>query len=457
MTNIVVVHTDDTGRYIGPYGHDIETPALQSLADDGVLFRDAYCACPTCSPSRGALMTGSSPHSNGLVGLAHRGFAMDDYDRHLAGYLAERGYETVLAGQQHEVDRAGMDDAEAAREVLGYDRVLEGDPGEFDLPIDHERTAEDLSNAAAAADYVSETEGPFFLSVGLYNTHKRFPLDQERIDPDCVQVPAPLPDVPAIREEMAAYQVLAEYVDDCVDRVVEALRAAGHLEDTLVVFTTDHGLAFPRMKCDLFEGGTGISLLARFPADAGVESGVAEDALVSNTDLFPTFCEVLGVETPDWVEGTSLMNLVRGETDGVRDAAFSEVTYHAAYEPKRCVRTERYTYIRRFDEGYRKHVRPNTDPGPSKSFLLDHGFFERERPAEALYDRYHDPNEANNLAKDSDYEAVREELTGRLCEWMERTEDPLLNGPVPKPEGAKINPRDNVDPNQDEYEPADLR
>jgi arylsulfatase A-like enzyme len=459
MTNVVIVHTDDTGRYVGPYGHDIETPALSGLADEGVLFRNAYCAGPTCSPSRGAFTTGSSPHSNGLVGLAHRGFSMDDYDRHLATYLSERGYETVLAGQQHEADPEGMDRHEAAREVLGYDRTLDGEESAVgDLPVDHERTREDLANAAAAADYVREApEEPFFLSVGLYNTHKEFPLDQDLIDPDRVQVPAPLPDVPAIREEMAGYHVLANYVDQCVGTVLGALRETGRLEDTLFVFTTDHGIPFPHMKCHLSDGGIGISLLTRFPEGSGVPRNVAEDALVSNVDLFPTFCEYLGLETPEWVEGESLMGLLRGETETVRDAVFSEVTYHAAYEPTRCIRTRRYKYVRRFDREYDGAVRPNVDPGPAKSFLTEHGFYERDPPEEALYDLYHDPNEGHNLVADPDYADVYEDLRGRLGDWMERTDDPLLDGPVPIPPGGQVNPRDADQPNPEAFEPEDAR
>ncbi|MFB6219160.1 MAG: sulfatase [Halobacteriaceae archaeon] len=453
MTNVVLVHTDDTGRYIGPYGHGIETPALGELADDGVLFRNAYCAGPTCSPSRGALMTGSSPHSNGLVGLAHRGFEMDDYGRHLAGYLSERGYEATLAGQQHEVD--AEDRHEAARDTLGYDRTLRGDPDTERIPFDSDRTRRDLANAARAAEYVREADGPFFLSLGLYNTHQPMPLDQDIVDPGGVQPPAPMPDVPPVREEMAGYHVLARYVDRCVGRVVGALREAGRLEETLVVFTTDHGIPFPRMKCNLFDGGIGVSLVARFPEGAGVDAHT-QDALVSNVDFFPTLCEYLGLDEPGWVEGESVMPVVRGEADSVRDEVFSEVTYHAAYEPKRCVRTDRYKYIRRYGD-YEGYVLPNTDPGPMKSFMLDAGFFEGTPPAEALYDCHHDPNEANNLVEDPGYADVLADLRGRLDSWMERTDDPLLDGPVTKPEGALVNPPGCADPNQEEYEPQGVR
>lgn len=91
MPNAVVVHTDDTGQYIEPYGHDVSTPNLQEMAEEGVLFRNAFCAAPTCSPSPGAMFSGQAPHSNGLTGLAHRGFAMGDYSQHLVRHRSSVG------------------------------------------------------------------------------------------------------------------------------------------------------------------------------------------------------------------------------------------------------------------------------------------------------------------------------------------------------------------------------
>jgi arylsulfatase A-like enzyme len=401
-----------------------------------------------------------------MIGLAHRGFEMEDYGRHVAGYLSDHGFETVLSGQQHEVDEGACDAAPYA--VLGYDRSVEGDPETVDGAVDHSRSRQDLANAAAAADYIrSAPDDPFFLSLGLYNTHQPMPLEQERVDPDRVAVPGPLPDHPDVRREIAAYHVLAERVDDCVSRVIEALRETDQYEDTVVVFSTDHGVPFPHMKCDLFEGGTGIALIVRFPDTIAPASGT-EDALVSNVDLVPTLCESVGVPVPEWVHGSSLLPLVRGEADTIRDAAYSEVTYHAAYEPKRCVRTERWTYIRRYDDGegepdWDRNAGPvpripsNTDHGPSKDVVEDAGLYDRSLPREALYDRTLDPVERDNLATDPEFRDVRDDLAGRLMDWMRRTDDPLLDGPVPKPDGAVADRRDAFNPREEPHEPVDAR
>ena len=456
--NIVMVHTDDTGRYIGPYGHAIDTPRLNELAHESLVFRQAFCAGPTCSPSRASVMTGQYPHANGMIGLAHRGFELNNYDHHLASVLSNHGYETVLAGEQHEASPSTPSMHEAAREIIGYDRTLTGDTEAVrDLPIDHDPTRRDLSNATAAASFITQwspRDSSFFLSLGLFNTHKPFPISQDVVDPNRVRVPDPLPDVPEIREEMAAYQLLARYVDECVGRVLDALADSPAGEDTLVVFTTDHGIPFPYMKCDLRDAGTGVSLIVRHPD--GRRAGETEDALVSTMDLYPTFCELIGLEIPERVDGRSLVPLIEGDADTVREHLFSEVTYHAAYEPKRCVRTDRYKYIRRFDDEYTRAVGPNTDDGPAKRFLAQRGFLERQRPREALYDLDHDPHERTNLIDSAEHADICRSLGTRLEQWMEDTGDPLLDGPVSKPAGAVADRRGAIDPG-DEYEPANAR
>src|SRR6185436_10725370 len=118
------------------------------------------------------------------------------------------------------------------------------------------------------------------------------------------------------------------------------------------------------------------------------------DALVSQIDIFPTVCDLLGLETPEWVRGRSLLPLARKDADEVNDAVFAEITFHAAYEPQRAVRTKRYKYIRR----YEKPVLANIDDSPSKDYLLAHGLAERDAPSEQLYDLVFDPNEAHDIA-----------------------------------------------------------
>ena len=178
-------------------------------------------------------------------------------------------------------------------------------------------------------------------------------------------------------------------------------------------------------------------LIVRGPG--GFHGGRVSDALVSQVDLYPTICELAGVPAPEWVQGRSLLPLVRRETDEVNDAVFAEITFHAAYEPQRAVRTRRYKYIRRFDNGHDGPVLANIDDSPSKDLLIAHGLADRRLPAEELYDLVFDPQEAANLAGDPAYTGVLAELRTRLERWMESTDDPLLAGSVEPEEGTELN------------------
>jgi arylsulfatase A-like enzyme len=161
---------------------------------------------------------------------------------------------------------------------------------------------------------------------------------------------------------------------------------------------------------------------------------------------------LLEIDPPSWLEGQSLMPLIRGEADEIHDAIFSEVNYHAAYEPMRAVRTRRWKYIRRFDER-RGPVLPNCDDGLSKDVWLAHGWRERTLDVEQLFDLVFDPNEACNLAGRADVGHVLEEMRERLNRWMRGTDDPLLRGKVPAPDGAKVNDPDGLSP-KEEVRPA---
>ncbi|HUO74112.1 MAG TPA: Stf0 family sulfotransferase [Solirubrobacteraceae bacterium] len=218
--------------------------------------------------------------------------------------------------------------------------------------------------------------------------------------------------------------------------VLNALHDTRLDERTLVICTTDHGLAFPTAKASLLDRGIGVSLVLRGP---GFTGGRALDELVSHIDIFPTVCDVAGVPTPPWALGRSLVPLVAGDEEpGVRAAIFSELTYHAAYEPQRAIRTERYKYIRRFDD-YPYPVLPNCDDSPSKDAHLTRGWATRVVARESLHDLFFNPGEGRNLIGEADYAGVLGGLRERLHQWMVETSDPLLKGPIAPPVGARIN------------------
>ena len=423
--NIVYLHSHDTGRYVQPYGYPVPTPNIQHLADQGVLFRRAFCGTPTCSTSRACLLTGQYGHNNGMLGLAHRGWSLKDYHQHIVHTLRKAGYYSVLIGEQHIAKEP---------EVIGFDRVVKID------------TTHVESVAPVARRIMSEPLAePFFISVGFFETHRDW-LDPPSLRDALYSLPpANLPDTPETRRDIASYKASARSLDQGVGTVLDTIDAQGLSDDTLVLFTTDHGLAFPGAKATLFDRGLGVMMIMRGPA--GFSGGRVNDALVSHLDVYPTLCDLAGIDHPDFLQGHSLLPLIRGEATALREELFAEMSWHAAYEPQRAVRTERWKYIRRFGERSAP-VLVNCDDSPSKTLLLENGWAQRAVPFEQLYDLVFDPNEACNLAADSACTPILSDLRARLTEWMEHTEDPLLDGPLQPPSGAEINDPDQISPTE---------
>jgi len=426
--NILYIHSHDTGRLTSPFGYAVPTPNIQKLAEEGILFRQAFNAAPTCSPSRASLLTGECPHSNGMLGLVNRGFSMTPagYDHHIVRTLRrEAGYYSALIGLQH-----------IAKDphTIGYDHV-EVVPGNRVVDV-----------APRAVRFIhSHPQQPFWLTVGFFETHRPYHKAAPEDDPRYIQPPKPQPDVPASRRDMADFHETVRTLDWGVGEVVAALEAAGLAENTLIISTTDHGIAWPMMKCNLYDGGMGVHLVMRGPG--GFKGGKVCDAMVSHLDIYPTLCELLKIKTPAWLQGRSFLPVLRGETEEINEAVFSEVNYHASYEPKRAVRTKRYKYIRHY--GGRRHpVLPNCDDGYTKSYWVKSGWAKQIVAPEYLYDLVFDPNERNNLVEDPAHRSALEEMRKRMDTWMHSTNDPLLHGPVKAPRGATYNDPNGISPHE---------
>ncbi len=434
-TPVIYINCHDAGRLIQPYGHPVSTPNLQRFAEESVFFRNAHSVAPTCSPSRAALATGGYPHQVGMLGLAHRGFALNNYSEHLAGRLAGQGYYRVLCGYEH-VGAMERNDVEKL-----YNVHLKGEP-EDSRPLSYgDKDRMVATKAARVIEERADLERPFYLECAFFYPHRPFP----NVEPDSMvgEPPPPfyLPDTERTREDMRAYAEAMRQSDECFGIVLDALRKTGLDRRAIIIVTTDHGPAFPWAKCNLNDQGTGVMLMMRLPE---VADPVQVDALVSQLDILPTIYDVLGLPQDERFEGVSLRPLINGETDKLHDEVFSEVTYHAAYEPMRSVRTNRYRYVKRFATDWDHPVMPNIDEGPSREELLSAGIRDMRVEMEALYDLDFDPGERRNLIDDTLYEPVAVDLKLRLRQWMERTDDPLLLGDVALPEGAITSPHDGL-------------
>lgn len=421
--NVLLIITHDTGRHLGPFERGVATPNLARLAREGVVFERAFCAAPQCSPSRGSLMTGQMPHTHGLVGLEHLGFRLHRaaLARTLPAVLTGAGYDTRLFGFQHEADDP---------HALGY-RHVAGTPSG--------RSAGVIPSVTAFL--ATRPAQPFFASVGLAETHR--PFEPSATSLDDVMVPAYLPDAPTTRRDVADLNGAVRQADAAIGQILAALDAAGLADTTLVLYTPDHGIPFPRAKGTLFDPGIEIGVIGRGPG--GFSGGRRIAGLVSNIDLYPTILRLCGVEPPAGTQGVDLAPLLNGTAPAVRDAVFAELTYHTAYDPMRGLRTARYKYIRSFTD--RPLTLPaHVDPGPTKDLLRAQGFFDRSRPREMLYDLERDPYEQTDLAADPAHAPILADLRLRLDRWMTETGDPLLQGDIAAPPGAIVTPAESYEP-----------
>lgn len=443
--NIIYIHTHDSGRVLSPYGYNVPTETLEDFAKDATLFREAFCTGPTCSPSRSSLLTGMYPHTNGMYGLSQRGFKLHDYNQHLVNFLKRQDFHTTLCGIQHEA--GSYSDHENGARVIGYDENISAD----NSGLEEEDLVEwDLENAQNVKDWLNNysSEKPFFLSYGLFSTHRKFPKqghpDKKYNDPKYVMPPDPLAKDREIREDYTGYLNSSTWFDKSFETVIDALKETGHYEDSIILFTTDHGIAFPFNKCNLFDSGIGVSLIMRIPNSPMI--GEEATQLISQVDVFPTLCDLIDVEIPDYVQGQSFAALLLNQDYEEREEVFSEINYHTSYEPVRSVRTKRYKYIKYYDESYLKVNRTNIDNSKSKDFYQEHGLEEVTKPQEALYDLYYDPSETNNVIEQSAYKEIVASLREKLYVHQKETNDPILKGHFKVQEGWKVNKKETYTP-----------
>ncbi len=420
--NILIIITHDTGRHLGCYGSGVDTPNLNKLAEEGVIFTNFFCTAPQCSPSRASLLTGRYPHNNGLIGLTHRGFRLNANELLLPNLLAQAGYSTYLFGFQHESPNPYS---------LGYQKIFKA------------KSNSCLDVTPLVIDFLenNKLKKPFFMMIGFSETHRPFPQYEGPVDN--IEGFPYLPDVEDVRRDIASLNILVRRVDEKIGEILRSLDEADLRDDTLVVFTTDHGVAFPGAKATLFDPGIEISMIMRGPG--GFEGGRKIEALLSNLDFAPTILDLCGIPIPTEMQGKSILPIIRGEAKRLHRQIFVEQTYHAAYDPIRGVRTDRYKYIRSFEKRP-FWFPPNVDGGLSKEVARRFGYFNKPRPPEMLFDLESNPIERNNLVNDPECTDILKRMRLLLEDWMRRTSDPLLKGYVPPPPNARVTPPDSYTP-----------
>ncbi|MDN5709929.1 MAG: sulfatase [Planococcus sp. (in: firmicutes)] len=413
--NILMIISHDTGRHLGSYGRKVETPELDAIAAEGFQFDNYFCSQPQCSPSRGSILTGKYGHNHGLVGLTHLGHTMKKGIKTIPSEMKKAGYETFLFGFFHESIDGVYEGGH-----LGYDEVVEV-PGNAAAKVTEK--VEDFLTGRTTA----KSELPFYASVGFEETHR--PFDHFKPDSaDTVEVPPYLPDTEKTRDDIAHFQGSIKELDRAVGRIQKVLKETGLEKNTLLIYTTDHGIAFPRAKGTLLDAGLETALLMKFPEDMMKQNNKQKE-LLCNVDLMPTLLEIAGSEAPEDIDGYSFLPLLTRGKYEERDHFFCELTWHDRYHPMRGIRTTQYKYIRNFEAGPSVYLPYDIYSSLSGEEVREE--YSKPNVKEELYHLESDPLEQKNLASEQAHQEVLRELREKVANWMERTKDPLLDGPVP--------------------------
>lgn len=452
--NILLVVTDDqswngTGVAGSRY---IRTPAFDRVAKEGVLFTHAFTSSPSCTPARSALLTGRHIWQIGEGGVLY-GTLPKEYPP-FTHALQEAGYHAGWTGKgwgPGEWEPGGLPRHPLGRE---YNRRLHAPPAH--------PTLDARDYAANFDEFLRERPAgaPFFFWMGVTEPHRVYEqgvgVRAGKRTQD-VTVPPYWPDTEVVRSDLLDYAYEIEWFDAQLAKVLARLEAAGELDRTLIVVTSDNGMPFPRAKVSLYDPGVRMPLAIRWPQQ--VPGGRVVDDFAWHIDFAPTFLEAAGVAVPDRFSGRSLLPLLKsgrsGRVEPGRDRAYTALERHTwcrpdgATYPIRGLRTHEFLYLRNFEPdrwptggpefvSSNKTFHGDVDGAPIKDFMEDAANqrrFAREfalcygkRPLEELYDVRSDPHQVRNLAADPAYAAVKTRLWGELRGYLERTGDPRVAG-----------------------------
>jgi N-sulfoglucosamine sulfohydrolase len=427
--NVLLIISDDQGLDLAAYGNEVvRTPHIDMLAGRGTLFTHAFATVSSCSPSRSVILTGLYSHSNGVYGLAH-----DVHNQHLLPavrtlpqLLKASGYRTGLVGKKHIVPDSSFP---------FHSELAPEQPGNRDVAF----------MAAEAGRFMSaDAARPFFLVVGYSDPHRApqnfgntqdWPqVKRQRYEPSQVIVPAHLPDVPEVRQDLAHYYESVSRLDSGIGLLLDALRAAGREGDTLVIYLSDNGRAFPRAKTTLYDDGIRLPLVIALPG--AKQRGVRSEAMVSWIDIAPTILDWAKSAGPKEyrLPGRSLLPILGETTPKGWERIFASHGFHEIqqYYPMRALRTREHKYILNLAHPLSFPIAGDVASSPSWAA------FERtpalraylQRPREELYDLTNDPHETKNLATDAEYRDVLEGLRTQLAVFRKETRDPWLPGQV---------------------------
>ena len=413
--NFIVFIADDAAwNDCGPYGNStIKTPNINKLAEEGVVFDNAFLTTSSCSPSRCSILTGRYPHSTGAPEL-HMPLPANQIL--FAGELQKAGYYTALAGKYHIGDPRSEFDSIYGGAVSGCEnwvRAVQNRP----------------------------KEKPFFLWLAAKDPHRNYKSNaiSEPHKPEEVIVPSFLPGADSTRKDLALYYDEISRLDSYLGKVMDELKKQNIDKNTLVIYMTDNGRPFPRCKTRMYDSGIKTPFIVRWPGK--IEKG-RTDALISAIDIAPTFCELAGATNTESFQGISFVPILNNYSAETRKYIVGEHNWHDYQAHERAIRNHKYLYIRNtFPEfnasppadavgslTYIEMIELNRE-GKLNEFQLD--CFIKTRPEEELYDVIKDPFQFNNLANKNIYKNDLMEMRNLLNYWIVEFDDKIPESPTP--------------------------
>ena len=435
----------------------VNTPSIDYLARNGVWFNNAYCSAPSCSASRGALLTGRNGWEleEGACLWSYLPAKFKTYTEYLEGI----GYYTGFTGKgwgPGEWQDGGRECNPAGEAFNEIQNIPFPELGE-DNKVSH------IDYAANFEQFLRDkpVDKPFCFWYGAFEPHRDYLKGIGKIkgkNPEDVEVPAFMPDVPEIREDILDYLAETEWFDHHLGKMINLLKQAGELDNTIIVVTSDNGMPFPRAKANLYDYGTHIPMVIYWkklvPGDRKL------DDLVSLTDLAPTFLEAAGLAVPEDMSGKSLLDMMNSNIDGTADPRRNRVfTYrerHAWVQPDgeiypmRALRKGDYLLIWNqkpdmwpaghpsLEYNFNYYPFGDVDNGPSKDFILELCTSDKirwyydlcfgKRPEYELYFLPTDPFQLVNLAGQENYSELEQDMKRELTDYLNERKDLRLAG-----------------------------
>ncbi len=457
--NILFIIADDASRdSFGAYGATyVKTPGFDRIADEGVVFTQAYNCNPKCAPARACLLTGR--HSWLLEEACNHNPYLSAKWKFYPFLLEDEGYKIGYTGKGW---GPGVWAGQNASRATGTDNPAGHPFNEIKLKPPYDG----ISNTDYAANFeaflkersAENEDAPFCFWLGVKEPHRKYELDSWKADGRDlaeVSVPAYYPDNATIRGDLADYAIEVEWFDQHIQKALDHLDASGELDNTLIIATSDHGMPFPRVKGQLYDDGFHIPFVVRWGDK--IKAGRTVSDFITFPDLAPTLMEVAGVERDAQMTGQSFLPQLLAEGSGrieeQRDHTLLGKERHdigrtdgdllsVAY-PVRALRNDSFLYVRNFiperwPVGNPEYDYLNTDASPTKSFLLglsqsepDFRFYEMsfgKRSGEELYDMAADPDCVRNLADSAAHQETKAAMWQQLESELKAQGDPRVLG-----------------------------